>query len=64
MAPIKAMPGTLLDDDESQHKDGVRKAVSFMKGVADIFGARRGEDLFEKVTMNLGSFVNPLKYEF
>jgi len=64
MTPIKAMPETLLDDEESQHMDGVRKSISFMKGVGDIFGARRGEDVFEKVNMNLGSFVNTLKYEF
>jgi len=64
MTPIKAMPETLLDDEKSQHMDGVRKSISFMKGVGDIFGARRGEDVFEKVNMNLGSFVNTLKYEF
>ena len=64
MGPIKAMPTTLLDDQESQHKDGVRKIISFMKGLGQSFGARKGEEIFEKVLMNLGSFVNPMKYEF
>ena len=64
MVPIKAMPVTLLDDEESQHKDGVRKAISFMKNMGELFGARKGEEVFEKVNMNPGSFVNPLKHEF
>jgi len=52
MTPIKAMSKTLLDDEESQHKDGVRKAVSFMKSLGQLFGARRGEEVFEKFPMN------------
>ena len=63
MAPIKAMPMTLLDDEESQHKDGVRKTIGIMKNIGQSFGAGRGEDVFEKVPMNLVSFVNHLKYE-
>ena len=64
MAPIKAMSTTLLDDEESQHKDGVRKAISFMKDIGQLLGARKGEKGFEKVPMNLGNFIYPLKYEF
>jgi len=63
MAPIKAMPMILLDDQESQHKDGVRKTISFLKGMGQLFGARKDEGFSEKVPMNLGSFVNPLKYD-
>ena len=64
MGPIKAMSTTLLEDQESQHKDGVRKTISFMKGLGQLFGARKREEVCEKVPMNLGSFVNPMKYEF
>ena len=64
MCPIKALPTTLLEDQESQHKDGVRKTISFMKGLGQLFGARKGEEVFEKVPLNLGSFVNPMKNEF
>ena len=64
MGPIKAMSTTLLEDQESQHKDGVRKTISYMKGLGHLFGARKGDEVFEKVPMNLGSFVNPMKYEF
>ena len=64
MGPIKELSTTLLDDQESQHKDGVRKTISFMKGLGQLFGARKGEEIFEKVPLNLGSFVNPMKYEF
>ena len=64
MAPIKAMPNTLLDDQESQHKDGLRKTIRIMKGVGQSFGARKGEDAIEKLPMNVVSFVNHMKYEF
>ena len=64
MGPIKSMTTTLLEDQESQHKDGVRKTISYMKGLGQLFGARKGDEVFEKVPMNLGSFVNPIKYEF
>jgi len=64
MVPIKAMPLTLLDDHESQHMDGVRKSISFMKSIGQSFGARKEEDVFEEVpTMNLASFINSLKFE-
>ena len=64
MGPIKGMPTTLLDNQESQHKDGVRKTIIFMKGLGQLFGARKGEEVCEKVLMNLGSFVSPMKIEF
>ena len=66
MAPIKAMPNTLLDDQESQHKDGLRKTIRIMKGVGQSFGARKGEDAIdvEKLLINVVSFVNRMKYEF
>ena len=64
MGPIKAMSTTLLEDKGSQHKDGVRKTINFMKGLGQLFGARKGEEIFEKVPLNLGSFVNPMKNEF
>ena len=64
MAPIKAMPRTLLDDEESQHKDGLRNVVRFVKRIGNIFGARRKEAVFDKVPVNVGSFANFLKDEF
>ena len=54
---------TLLDDEESQHKDGVRKTIGIMKYIGQSFGAGRGEDVIEKVPINLVSFVNHMKYE-
>ena len=33
MTPIKAMSMTLLDNEESQHNDGVRKVITLMKGI-------------------------------
>ena len=64
MAPIKAMSMTLIDDQESQHKDGARKVISFMKSMGQIFGVRKGEDVSAKFFMNLESFVHSLRYEF
>ena len=57
------MSMVLLDDQESQHKDGVRKAIRFLKGMGTLFGTRKDEGFSEKVPLNLGSFVNPLKYD-
>jgi len=64
MAPVKAMSMTLLDDEESQHKDGARKIVQFMKDAGKLVRLRRGEEISEKVPMNPGSFVNSIKEEF
>ena len=41
MAPVKMFPKLLLDDDNSQHKDGVRKVVKVLKAVANRMGLRR-----------------------
>ena len=64
MAPIKAMSRTLLDDEDSQHKDGLRKAVWFVKSIGNIFGSRRKEAVSDKVPVNVGSFAKFLKDEF
>ena len=64
MAPIKAMSKTLLDDEESQHKDGVRKIVQLMKDMGQLVGLRKGKEVSEKVPLNLGSFDNFIKEEF
>jgi len=63
-APIKAMSMTLLDNQESQHKDGERKVVSFMKSMVHLFGIRKGNEIPKNFPMNLGSFANCPKYEF
>ena len=44
MAPVKMFPKLLLDDDNSQHKDGVRKVVKVLKAVANRMGLRRKVD--------------------
>ena len=41
MAPVKMFPKLLLDDENSQHKDGVRKVVKMLKAVANRMGLRR-----------------------
>ena len=41
MAPVKMFPKLLLDDDNSQHKDGVRKAIKVLKAVGNRMGLRR-----------------------
>merc|ERR1719312_2449633 len=40
MAPIKAMSLTLLDDDDTQHKDGLRQSIKFLKSIGDLLGGR------------------------
>ena len=44
MAPVKMFPKLLLDDENSQHKDGVRKVVKMLKAVANRMGLRRKVD--------------------
>ena len=41
LAPVKMFPRLLLDDETSQHEDGVRKSVKMLKEVADRMGLRR-----------------------
>merc|ERR1719153_296762 len=64
MAPVKAMSMTLLDDKESQHKDGVRKIVKLMKDMGQLVGLRRGQEISGKPPMKPGSFVHSIKDEF
>ena len=66
MAPVKAMPLTLLDDHESQHNDGVRKVISFIKDLGKFIGARRTttpQQIFALKDASLVSFL-PVKSEF
>ena len=41
LSVVKMMPRMLLDDSESQHKDGVRKVVSVLKDLGTRIGLRR-----------------------
>ena len=41
LAPVKMFPRLLLDDETSQHEDGVRKSVKMLKEVANRMGLRR-----------------------
>ena len=68
MAPVKAMPMTLLDDHESQHNDGVRKVINFIKDVGKLIGARRSttptpQEIFALNDASLVSFL-PVRSEF
>ena len=40
LAPVKMFPRLLLDDETSQHQDGVRKSVKMLKEVANRMGLR------------------------
>ena len=40
-APVKIFPRLLLDDEASQHKDGVREVVKMMKKAGETLGLRR-----------------------
>ena len=40
-APVKMFPKFLLDDQYSQHKDGVREAVKMIKMAGETLGLRR-----------------------
>merc|ERR1711874_263613 len=41
LAPVKMFPRLLLDDESSQHEDGVRKSVKMLKEMGDRMGLRR-----------------------
>ena len=40
-APVKMFPKLLLDDQYSQHKDGVREVVKMIKKAGETLGLRR-----------------------
>ena len=40
-APVKMFPRQLLDDESSQHKDGVRRIVKAIKTIGEMLGLRR-----------------------
>jgi len=44
LLPAKIMPMLLLDDNESQHKDGVRSFVKGLKAFGNLIGARKKEN--------------------
>ena len=41
LAPIKALPRLMLDDETSQHNDGVRTLVDLMKRAGSVIGFKR-----------------------
>ena len=41
LAPVKMFPTLLLDNEQSQHKDGCRDVVKLMKNVATAVGLRQ-----------------------
>jgi len=49
MSPIKAMPKTLLENEESQHDDGVRTAIRIIKTIGNQIGVGKGN----RVSSNL-----------
>ena len=52
MGPIKAMANILLDDAQSQHRDGVRTVISIMKSIGTYVGARSAEVKSENSLIN------------
>ena len=54
LAPVKVFPEILLDDETSQHKDGVREVVKVMKKVGEVLGLRRK---VEKDVINCDKFM-------
>jgi len=66
MTPIKAAPTILLDDHESQHKDGVRKVINFIKSLGNFIGSRKLNDIPGKLPTMNAAFVNSfsMKFEF
>ena len=40
-APVKMFPKQLLDDESSQHRDGVRRVVKAIKRIGEMVGLRR-----------------------
>ena len=63
MAPVKAMPTILLDDEESQHNDGVRQTIRLMKGIGRFVGTRREERKDGNSHINVASFSALMKTE-
>ena len=43
LLPVKIMPQLLLDNQESEHKDGVRSFVRGLKAAGNLIGVRRKE---------------------
>ena len=48
-APVKMFPKFLLDDQYSQHKDGVREVVKMIKKAGEALGLRRKVEEEENV---------------
>ena len=44
LAPIKIFSKYLLDNEETQHRDGVRAVVKMLKELGTLFGLRRKVD--------------------
>ena len=44
LAPVKLLPQLLLDNEESQHQDGVREVVKMLKGLGRMLGLRRKDN--------------------
>jgi len=64
MAPIKAMSTTLLDDEESQNKDGLRKVVGLIKQFGQVIGVRRREKITEECIISERNWTNTLSKKF
>merc|ERR550534_1843505 len=63
MGPVKAIPTILLDDEESQHNDGVRQTIRLMKGIGRFVGTRREERKDGNSHINVARFSDLMKTE-
>ena len=57
-APVKMFPRLLLDDEASQHKDGVREVVKMMKKAGETLGLRRKVEKSDGNNVEKPSFSN------
>jgi len=57
-APVKMFPRLLLDDEASQHKDGVREVVKMMKKAGETLGLRRKVEKCDGNNLEKPSFAD------
>jgi len=61
LTPIKVMPRMLLEDDVSQHYDGVRKVVGLIKDIGQLFGTRKEKIITKKFPIDFSTYANDLQ---
>jgi hypothetical protein len=57
MKPVKAWPSILLNNEESQHKDGVRGVIKIIKKVGELLGTRKQKSTDHGHLPNVGENI-------